>query len=343
MRTKKKGVPQSADTQQESVAGDASKPKVHEHRQEANPLLGIGCKIAATLMFFVMAACIKLVGEEVPTGQVVFSRNLFAMLPIFAMLLTGGNIVDMARTQRPLGHLLRAAIGVSAMICVFTAYELMSLPDVTAIGFASPLIVVALAALLLGEKVRAYRWSAVVLGFTGVLITMWPHLGQSAGSSLGVLAAVGAAFLSACAMITVRQLCVTERATTVVLWFTVFSALLTLLTLPLGLVIPEMAWVVPDWRDALILLVLGISGGVGQILLTQSYRYADASTIAPFDYVNMLWALLFGFLLFDEVPSGEVLIGTAIVIGAGIFVIFREKRLGYDRGRQGRASTPFKV
>ncbi len=126
-------------------------------------------------------------------------------------------------------------------------------------------------------------------------------------------------------------------------WFSGSATLLALLTIPIGFVYPDQAWVIPDGDTALILMMVGLAGGIGQILLTQSYRYADASTIAPFDYANMIWAVILGYVLFAEVPLPEVLIGAAIVIAAGIFVIYREHRLGIDRTKARRASTPSKA
>ncbi|WP_208976261.1 DMT family transporter [Polycladidibacter stylochi] len=310
----------------------------------ANPILGIGFKLASTLLFFIMASAVKWASETVPTTQIVFSRNFFAMIPILAVMAYGGNMRELAYTNRVGGHIMRAIIGVTAMICGFTAYSFMSLPDVTAIGFSSPLMVVVLAALILHEQVRIYRWSAVGVGFIGVMVMLSPHLGQGDETSMiGLIAAFGSAFFGACAMITVRQLCVSERASTIVLWFTVCSAIIGLMSFPLGWIFPQLEWVMPNLTELLLLVTMGIAGGIGQILLTQSYRYADASTIAPFDYVNMIWAILFGYILFGDEVSIEVLLGTAIVVASGIFVIYREKKRGYNRNRQGRASTPSKA
>lgn len=313
---------------------------------DARPLKGIAFKIAATFSFFLMVSCIKLVSEAVPITQVVFARNLFGMIPILLMMGYNGQLLTAPLTKRPGTHISRAVIGVSAMMCNFIALTLIPLPDATAIGFAIPLIVVVLAALVLKETVRIYRWSAVAVGFVGVIITVLPHIGQGSGDTfsqnLGVTMAFASAFLSAFAMITVRKLCETERTSTIVFWFTMASTVMSFLTLPVGWIYPEIAWSQPNWLDMLYLIGVGVFGGIGQLLLTQSYRFADASTIAPFDYVNMVWAILFGYLIFSEVPTPEVLIGSAIVIAAGIFVIYRERQLGYDRTRPARAYTPSK-
>jgi len=307
------------------------------------PLLGISLKVASTLIFFVMAAALKIAAETVPIGQLVFARNFFGLFPVLIMVAMRRELGLAFQTQNPRGHLLRAMIGLSAMVCMFTALRLLPLPDATAIGFATPLFVVVLAFFLLGERVRIYRWSAVGVGFVGILVVLSPHLGEGhldGPSTLGAVIGVMGAGFAALAMITVRKLCEAERTSTIVTWFAGASTLLALLTLPLGLVLPGQAWVIPDAATAGLLVLIGLAGGVGQILLTQSYRFADASTIAPFDYVNMLWAIVIGWVVFSETPVTEVVLGALIVIAAGIFVIYREHRLGLDRTKARRASTP---
>lgn len=307
------------------------------------PMLGISLKLTSTITFFVMATALKIAAETVPIGQLVFARNFFGLFPVLIMVGLRGELGLAFKTANPKGHLTRATVGLSAMVCSFTALYLLPLPDATAIGFATPLIVVVLAFFLLGEQVRIYRWSAVGVGFLGILVVLSPHLGEGEldnASALGALLGVMAAGFAALAMITVRKLCETERTSTIVTWFAGASTMLALLTLPLGLLLPSQAWVVPDAATFGLLLVIGLAGGVGQILLTQSYRYAEASTIAPFDYVNMLWAIIIGWVVFSDVPVPEVIIGAGIVMAAGVFVIYREHRLGLDRTKARRASTP---
>lgn len=307
------------------------------------PLLGISLKVASTLVFFVMATALKIAAETVPIGQLVFARNFFGLFPVLIMVAMRRELGLAIQTRNPRGHLTRATIGLSAMVCGFTALYLLPLPDATAIGFAAPLFVVVLAFFLLGERVRIYRWSAVGVGFLGIVVVLSPHLGEGhfdGPSTLGALIGLTGAGFGALAMITVRKLCETERTSTIVTWFAGSATLLSLLTLPLGLLLPGQAWIWPDAPTAGLLVVIGLAGGVGQILLTQSYRFADASTIAPFDYVNMIWAIIVGWVVFAEAPVPEVVLGALIVIAAGIFVIYREHRLGLDRTKSRRASSP---
>jgi drug/metabolite transporter (DMT)-like permease len=134
-------------------------------------------------------------------------------------------------------------------------------------------------------------------------------------------------------MVHVRQLVRTERTPTIVLYFSISSAIFSLGTLPFG-------WAWPTWQQATLLICAGFVGGVGQILLTESYRYAEVSTIAPFEYTSIIWGTIFGYYLFGDVPGGTLLFGAAIVIGAGIFILFRETRRQVDTARKDSTLTP---
>jgi drug/metabolite transporter (DMT)-like permease len=204
------------------------------------------------------------------------------------------------------------------------------------IGYAAPLMVVALSAVILHEVVRIYRWSATVIGFVGILIILWPRLtffegGLGEAAMLGATLALVGALFSAFASIFVRSMTKTESTGAIVVFFSAIGALLALLSLPFG-------WVVPSPADAAMLVMIGLLGGTGQILMTTAYRHADAATIASFEYVSMLWGLAFGYLIFGDIPSASVIVGGAFVIAAGIFIIFRERRLGLERERERKAS-----
>ncbi|WP_319567074.1 DMT family transporter [Cohaesibacter marisflavi] len=311
----------------------------------AAPVLGIGLKLASTLVFSIMTVTLKIASETVPVGEIVFARNFIGLWPVLLMVALRGELGVAFKTNHPLGHLGRSGIGIISMMFSFTAYALLPLPDATAIGFASPLFVIILAFFILKEKVRIYRWGAVGVGFLGIIIILSPHMGageMDSNAFIGSMCAATSAFLGGLAMIFVRKLCETERTSTIVVWFHGAGTGLALFSIPIGFVWTDWAWVVPDMKSLMLLVIVGISGGIGQILMTQSYRYADASTIAPFDYTSMIWAVLFGYLLFSDVPLPQVLIGAVVVICAGIFVIFREHALGLDRTKARRASTPSK-
>ncbi len=282
-------------------------------------------------------------------GEIIFCRSFFAMIPLLTWLAFQGDLAGALRTNNPLGHLKRGVIGSCGMFMGFWALALLPLPDAVAFSYATPLIVVVLAALFLKEKVRAYRWSAVALGFAGVLVMLSPHMAAApsgapatastgamalpGGIPLGVAVALIAATFSALATIEVRVLTRTESTGAIVFWFMGLTSLLGLATSVFG-------WNWPDARDAALLVGIGVMGGLGQILLTQSYRHGDASLIAPFEYTTMIWAVMIGWFFFGEWPANAVFIGAALVILSGIFVIWREHRLGLLKPEAQSAGPP---
>lgn len=303
------------------------------------PLRGISFKIASVLVFIVMAALIKSTAPHVPPGQVVFFRSLFAIPVIMAWLAWRRELRTGLRTVQPMGHVWRGVVGTMAMGLGFAGLGYLPLPEVTAIGYAAPLLTVVFAAMFLGEEVRAFRISAVVLGLVGVLIVLSPRLtalqddAVETAETLGAMLVLGGAVFTALAQVFVRKLVLTESTPAIVFWFSATATLLSLVTLPFG-------WVIPTGREAAMLVAAGLLGGVGQILLTSGYREADASVVAPFEYVSMLFALGFGYFLFDEVPTATMLFGALLVVTAGILIIWRERTLGLERARQRKAMTP---
>ncbi|HVY20879.1 MAG TPA: DMT family transporter [Bauldia sp.] len=303
----------------------------------AQPLIGIALKVLSTLVFTGMATLIKLVSARYPVGELTFFRSFFALVPVAAWV-GWREFPFIFRTSRFGGHVVRSIAGATAMFCGFSALALLPIADATAIGYASPLLTVAFAVFLLGEKVHIYRWSAVAVGLCGVLVILSDYVGPEAsqvagGSLLGASFAVAGAVAGALAATQTRSLTRIEPAATIVVYFSSLTALAMLTTVPFG-------WVVPTPLDLLALIGAGIFGGIGQVLLTQSYRFGDASLIAPFDYTSMIWALTVSLLIFGTWPSLVVLVGAGIVILAGLFVIWRERKLGIERTRSKRAQTP---
>ncbi|MEJ8562373.1 DMT family transporter [Yoonia sp. GPGPB17] len=299
------------------------------------PFRGIIFKIMSVCMFMGMASLIKAASADVPPGQAVFFRSFFALPIILGWLAIRHELRDGWKTKNPLGHFWRGLVGTSAMGLGFTGLGLLPLPEVTAIGYAAPLLVVVFAAMFLNENVRAFRLSAVAMGMMGVLIVLSPRLSVGAtlntSETLGAVVVLMGAVLAALAQVFVRKLVATETTAAIVFWFTITSSVMALFTLPWG-------WVVPPVHVAVMLVMAGLLGGIGQILLTSSYRYADASLVAPFDYTSMILALLIGYFIFDEVPTGTMLIGAGIVIAAGVLIIWRERALGLQRAQQRKAT-----
>lgn len=301
-----------------------------------NVYLGIALQLGATFLFMLMGALIRYVGDRVPIGETVFARSFLALIPLFIIFAWRRELVSAFKMNRPLLHFTRAITGIGAMVLLFLGLTRLPLADSTAITFITPLFNVALAAIFLGEAVRLWRWSAVVVGFIGVVVMLSPHLGTTewtSTASVGAILTLFGAFFTAAAMTQVRSLTKTETTASLVFSFQAIASVCGLLTLPWG-------WVWPAPADALALLGVGVFGGIAQILLTDSYRHAPAAVVAPFSYTAMIWAVVLGYLLFDELPGPVVLLGAAIVIAAGLFVIFRERALGINRQKEKEAQTP---
>jgi S-adenosylmethionine uptake transporter len=308
-------------------------------KTSVNPLRGIAMKVMSIVLFVGMQTLIKLGGKGLATGEITFFRSLFAIIPIVIWLAFRGELKTALHTRHPFGHFYRGFIGLLSMSLGFYGLVHLPLPESIAIGYAMPLFAVIAGAVFLKEEVRRYRWSAVAAGFVGVLIIVWPRLTMfSKGEigveeSLGVAAVLSSAALAAMAMVQVRTLVRTENTATIVLYFSVFSTLLSLLTLPFG-------WEPVSLGSASLLIGAGILGGIAQILLTESYRHADVSVIAPFEYTSIIWGTLVGYVVFDELPGDTLLIGAAIVILAGIYIVYRESRRAVEIGRKDRSLTP---
>jgi drug/metabolite transporter (DMT)-like permease len=303
-----------------------------------NPLHGIFFKVASVAVFVAMASLIKAsAGEGVPPGQAVFFRSFFAIPVIVVWLSMTGHLHDGLKTAQPMSHVWRGLVGTCAMGLGFAGLGLLPLPEVTAIGYAAPLLVVVLAAMFLGEQVRIYRLSAVALGLVGVLIVLSPRMTvletADVRETLGAILVLGSALFAALAQVFVRKLVQQETTAAIVFYFSVSATCLSLLTLPYG-------WVMPSGSVLAMLVAAGLLGGVGQILLTSAYRFADVSVIAPFEYASMLLAIASGYFVFGEVPTLTTLAGALLIILAGVIIIFRERQLGLEREKQRKAMTP---
>ena len=311
-------------------------PPIHP---SLNPLRGIGLKILSVLVFTLMAICIKASAPHIPPGQAVFFRSLFAIPVILAWLSMSGRLPGNLATSNPLGHVWRGLAGTGAMALGFTALGLLPLPEVTALGYAAPLLTVIFAAMFLGEQVRVFRLAAVVFGLVGVMIVLAPRITVAPGAgtpaeTVGAFAALMGAVLAAMAQVFVRKLVHSEPTAAIVFYFSVTGAALSLVvTLPFG-------WVVPGTGEAALLIGAGLLGGLGQILLTESYRHAETGVIAPFEYVSMIFALILGYFVFAEVPTPSMLAGATLIVLAGLFIIWRERRLGLARAQARKVMTP---
>ncbi len=303
------------------------------------PVKAITLKLCAVVLFIIMSSLIKAVSDAVPPGEAVFFRSALAIPVTVAWLVMLGQLSTGLRVHSVWGHVRRGVAGTVAVAMMFAGLGLLPLPEVTALGYTSSLLVVVFAALFLGEKVGIFRISAVCIGMVGVLIILAPKLSVLGGApvrpseALGAVVVLVGATCAAIAQITIRKLVQTEHPAAIAFYFSVTATVLSLLTAPFG-------WIWPSGMVALQLILAGLFGGVAQIFLTLSYRYADASIVAPFDYASMIFALGIGYFIFDEVPTGPMLLGAALIAAAGIAIILREHHLGLKRGRARALRTP---
>ncbi len=294
-------------------------------RPQQNRLAGIGLRVGATTCFAFMAAMIKL-GHEAGIGivELTFYRFAFGLPPLLLWILWSRNR-SVWRTERPLAHAWRTVAGLTTMVIAFSVLRYLPLAEATTLSFAAPLFAVILSALVLREKVGPHRWSAVVVGFLGVLVVMRPE-----GSDLpatGLILAAAAAFGVGVTTITIRQIGKTEGTQTTVLYFSLLSLV------AIGVLMPFFGRG-HDGREWLILLALGSFGGVAQLLLTASLRFASVPVVVPFDYTQLLWAVLLGWLIFGQQPASTTWLGALVIIASGLYTLYREHRLGRQAARE---------
>ncbi|RMD62011.1 MAG: DMT family transporter [Alphaproteobacteria bacterium] len=287
----------------------------------ADPARGIALMILAAGLYAIMDALVKWLGPTYPTLQLVFIRSLFALVPLGLVLMREGTLAGL-RTRHPFGHAARALLGIISLAAFFHAYASMPLADVVAISFAAPLFVTALSVPLLGERVGVRRWSAVVIGFVGVVVMVRPGPGMM--QSAAWIALLGTV-LYALVMISVRKLGRTETSTAIVFYYSLASIVVAGAFMPFQ-------WVAPTGGDWALLIAMGLVGGIGQIAMTNAFRHADVAVVAPFDYTTMVWAVAIGYGVWGDVPALNVWLGMAVVMASGLYIVHREARLGLRRG-----------
>ena len=285
---------------------------------------GIFYMVAAVFVFASVNALVKWEVALYPVTEVVFFRCLFALIPCTLLMATHGGLAAL-RTSKLGEHFTRAIAQFGSMFCIFTAFGMMPLADAVAITFSNPLFLTVLSIPLLGEKVGRHRWGAVLVGFVGVLIMTQPGAGVlNAGAFFALANAAIGAFVTTA----IRRMSVTEAPTTLVVYQVGFNALFATLLLPFG-------WTTPTLADAAILALIGLGSGVGQYWWTQAFRLAPAAVNAPFSYTAMVWAVMFGYLLWGDVPTPALLAGAAVVVTSGLYILYREALR-----RQGKVPAP---
>ena len=286
-------------------------------RQPDRPLAAIGIRVVATLLLTTMFAIAKVAQSYgVNVIEIVFYRQAIAILPVLALVIPSVGLASL-KTRRPWLHASRTAVGTTGMILNFITISLLPLAETQALWFTTPLFATILSAIILRETVGVHRWSAVALGFIGVLIVVQPQTGHLpvVGATTGLTSALLTAFVT----ILLRQLGRTEPALTTVFWF------FTMYAIPLAVVMPWFAQSHPPvvW---ILLAAMGIVGGLGQVALTLSLQYAPVSTVAPVDYASLIWSTLFGIWLFAEMPTAWTWIGAPIIVASGLYIVWRERK-----------------
>ncbi|MFT5140937.1 MAG: drug/metabolite transporter (DMT)-like permease [Lysobacterales bacterium] len=289
---------------------------LQDHSVEQDSVQAITLMIGSVFMMSTMDLAIKQLVEHYPSIQVVFFRCAFSA-PVFAAWILFTNR-SLFRPRRFKGHLLRAALGLVMLYTVGECFREMPLADAYAIFFAAPLLITLLSGVLMKEPAGPLRMSASLIGFVGVLIVLKPGSAAliSYGSIMGLIAVVSYAFVA----LLLRSLGRQEHTITISFWFTALiggaSGLLA----------------IKGWKPVLLehwpwLLTLGISGTCGQIMLTAAFRRASAAVIAPYDYLHMIWAVFFGWWFWGDLPGGRVWVGSTIIVGSGLYILYREHKL----------------
>ena len=281
----------------------------------AAPLRGILCMLGGGLLLTVNDAVMKWLTADYPLGQVLFLRGAFVFLPIALLTWQAGGIAAL-RVRNVPGQAVRAAAMICSSFLFIGGLSLLPLADAIALSFAGPLFLTALATPMLGERVGWRRWSAVLIGFAGVLVMLRPT-----GEALywAALLPLGAALAGAFRDVFTRRIAVTETTISILAVGTAAVALAGLSTAPFG-------WQPVAARDVGLFALAGFLLGGAHYLMIESFRFAEVALVAPFKYASMLWATLFGFLVWGHLPESWVLAGSALVIGSGLYILHRETR-----------------
>lgn len=282
---------------------------------------GIAYMVASTALFAAINAIVKWELATYPVGEVAFYRALFALVTV-AVVIVPRTGIGVFRTRRYLGHLQRGVSQFGSMTCMFFAFSMMSLGSAVAISFAAPLFTTLLSIVILKEKVRLHRWTALIVGFVGVIVVTEPG---ASTFNLGALFALTNAVLSSSVAIAIRRMSATESTETLTIYQLVIITICTCFLLPFG-------FIPPTWADAGALAVAGIGNGIAQYWWTRSLTLAPPSAVVPFNYLSLVWASILGFAVWGDVPTTHLIVGALIVVASGLYILWRET-VRHDRIR----------
>ena len=272
--------------------------------------------VGSVICFSVMDICVKWL-DYYPVGQVLFLRFFIGFIPIF-FIIPKDKFFNFYKTSRPGLHAFRAITGAAAIIALFIGLRELPLADVVSLTFGGPIFVTVASIFFLSEKVGIKRWSAVFLGFAGMLLIVQPAFIEL---NFYYITPIVFCIFFACVAISVRSLSKTEPNYRIAFYFTVLCTILGLSTIFRG------DWVLPTKIDFTIFVIMGLCGSVANLLLTQSYRLAEASLVTPIKYLSLVFAIIFGFLIWNEIPKILTLFGALLVITSSLIIFTRENKL----------------
>ncbi|MEL6521249.1 MAG: DMT family transporter [Pseudomonadota bacterium] len=277
------------------------------------PALGIALRLLSGVLLAGMFVCMKAVSNSVPLGEIVFFRSFFALIPLVIFLWMRREFPHGLATKRPAAHLLRSGFGALALFASVAAVTRLNLAEAILVAQLCPVLMAIAAVVLLSERLTIWRIGGLALGFAGVVMLVWPELsGQTDRTRLfGFAIGIVAALLAALALIMVRSLNKTESPGAIALYFVLASMAGALLTLPWG-------WVRPEGGTLALLIGAGLLGGFGHIAMTLAFRYAEASRLAAFEYVALLWPVLADLVIFRQPLSAAFLLAMPFILGGAL-------------------------
>ena len=251
--------------------------------------------------------------DNYPIGEVIFFRGFFGLIPIF-LLIPRERLRNFYQTKRHKLHFQRCLSGLIALIAIFIALRKLPLATVVSISFAAPIFITIMSIFFLNEKVGVYRWLAVLVGFIGIVFITEPNLNSFNIYYLyPIIFCIGLSYVA----IVIRRLSLTEPIWLIGFYFSFTIMMTSFLTLPYG-------WIMPSLKDFILLSLVGILGGAANLLLTQSYKFSEVSLVSPLKYLSLLFAIFFGYLIWNEIPSYKTLVGASLVILSSIIIFRRE-------------------
>ena len=274
--------------------------------------LGFLYMFLSVCTFSVMDLLVKW-SSDYPTGEVLFFRGFFGLLPTY-FLIPKNKLKTFYTTERSKEHLFRCLMGLMALIAIVVALRELPLAVVVSLSYAAPLFITVLSIFLLSEKVGVFRWLAVIIGFIGVIIIAEPGFkGMNYLYFLPLIFCIGMAFVT----ITIRKLSTTEPIWLISIFFTITISIAGLATIPMG-------WKMPNFQDFILLSLIGVTGGSANLFLTQSYKLSEVSLVAPLKYLALVFAIFFGYFIWNEIPTIKTLIGASLVVLASLIIYRRE-------------------